>query len=86
MTIEADRTIERYGVPMTGVGLVLVREALDDRLTGAILQELGDSLADADVRLVTRVVENLEEELRVYQAWKSDGLGGCRRTVRSRNR
>jgi DNA-binding LacI/PurR family transcriptional regulator len=73
MTIEADRAIERYGVPMTGVGLVLVREALDDRLTGAILQELGDSLADAGVRLVTRVVENLEEELRVYQAWKSTG-------------
>ena len=65
--------IEGYGVQMTGVGLVLVRDALDDRLTGAILQELGDSLAEAGVRLVTRVVESAEEELRVYDAWKSSG-------------
>jgi DNA-binding LacI/PurR family transcriptional regulator len=73
MTIEADRAVGRYGVQMTGVGLVLVREALDDRLTGALLQELGDLLADAGVRLVTRVVESADEELAVYHAWQSSG-------------
>ena len=56
---------------MTGIGLVLTREALDDRLTVALVQALGDPLADAGVPLVTRVVENAEQELRAYAAWRA---------------
>lgn len=58
---------------MTGVGLVLIREALDDTLTVALVQALGDPLADAGVRFVTRVVEDADAELDVYPAWQRSG-------------
>ncbi len=73
MTLTMERPAGRYGVQMTGVGLVLIREALDDTLTVALVQALGDPLADAGVRFVTRVVEDAEEELAVYPAWQRSG-------------
>ena len=73
MILTMERPGGRYGVQMTGVGLVLIREALDDTLTVALVQALGDPLADAGVRFVTRVVQDADAELDVYPAWQRSG-------------
>ncbi|MDQ4138808.1 MAG: LacI family transcriptional regulator, partial [Actinomycetota bacterium] len=58
---------------MSGVGLAIPADQVDDHFVAALAHALAGPLVDAGMTLVTRVVGDDEEEERVYRHWAHAG-------------